>query len=78
MEEPSSVSAVPLYWDAAAPQSMGTGGQNGSRGQSLCPAGHLLQLESRTSAVSKEIAEGYFENLGYRCFFLAGIQACCR
>lgn len=61
----------------AAPQSKGTGGQNSSRGQSPCPAGHL-QLESRTSAVSKEIAEGYFEKLGYCCFFLAGIQACCR
>lgn len=68
---------VTVLGHAAAPQSKGTGGQKGSRGQSPCPAGHL-QLESTTSAVSKEIAEGYFEKLCYCCFFLAGIQTCCR
>uniref|UniRef100_A0A8C3D2N1 Tumor protein p53-inducible protein 11 n=125 Tax=Neognathae TaxID=8825 RepID=A0A8C3D2N1_CORMO len=62
---------------ASAAQSKGTGGQNSSRGQSPCPAVHV-QLESRRSAVSKESAEGYFEKLGYCCFFLAGVQACCR
>lgn len=85
-ESVSSKTPIRLYGGALlsecqttvlGPQSKGTGGQNGSRGQSPCPAGHL-QLESRTSAVSKEIAEGYFEKLGYCCFFLAGIQACCR
>lgn len=67
------MSAVPLYWGTLLPHRV--------RGQvAKTAAGHKVhaQPESRTSAVSKEIAEGCFEKLGYCCFFLAGLQACCK